>query len=660
MTAYDSNNALIADITAWTSYNITPGAGGIWTGNVYTSGNIGSWTVTGKFRGEWDTAKLRVYDPDDVAYIVISPESASIEVSDNQTYTAEAFDAIDTSLGDITPQTTFSIDAAASGNWTDNVYISENPGTWTVTGTYQTLSDNATLTVTTQDNADLAITKIASQAPTSIQELLTYTITVHNNGDDTATGVVVTDNLSMCSKFEAAYPSSGTVNVTSQQLVSLASVNITLDTVTWTIGDLPSGENVTLDIVTSLNPLTWVFGGAGVTNSAAVSGNRTDPVMDNNYVTINTSVITTDLEITKVPSTDNVTMDEEYTWTVTVTNLGPETATDVLVIDLSLLMGVNDITVSQGAVSDTALPWFDNLLGDTLDSIPYAGKFYWNIGDIAAGDNVTMIVTASENITGLLSTAGINLELEDMKYLLYMVGMVTGQNLQIPQINGAVVLSTMPDSSLSNNIAYDMVNTSIDMNETDLTIEKTDNRDPINPGEDITYTLKVTNNGEETATGVMVVDAWDNSRLAYKSADTANGTYSQDIPDWMVRLAALPIIGSSINSTLTSSGQGVLFWTIGDIGPGETVNLTLVMTANPLITMGEVTNSAVILGTYYDTNPTDNIAVETTTIEYADLAIMKAGYPEPVATEGDLIYFIIATNAGPTDASGVVVPTSAG
>jgi len=149
---------------------------------------------------------------------------------------------------------------------------------------------------------------------------------------------------------------------------------------------------------------------------------------------------------------------------------------------------------------------------------------------------------------------------------------------------------------------------------------------------------------------VTVIDIWDKQQLTFKSA---NGTCSQDYPDWMVRLAALPVIGSTFNATL-SSGQGLLFWDIGDIAPGETVELTLVMTANSTIPAGYLMNSALILGTYYDTNHADNMVSETTSIESTDLSIMKMGYPEPVATGGELTYLVMVSNNGPVDATGVV------
>jgi len=71
----------------------------------------------------------------DTSYIIISPDTASIAVGESQAYTAMAYDNEGTAL-DITTETGFSIDKDAGGRWVFNNYISENAGTWKVTGTH--------------------------------------------------------------------------------------------------------------------------------------------------------------------------------------------------------------------------------------------------------------------------------------------------------------------------------------------------------------------------------------------------------------------------------------------------------------------------------------------------------------------------------------------
>ncbi len=82
-----------------------------------------------------------------IDHIIISPKIAYINVGSIQAYTAEAFDQYGTSMANVTANTTFSIQSGAGGNWSTNIYTSEKVGDWTVTGTYNGKSDNATLIV---------------------------------------------------------------------------------------------------------------------------------------------------------------------------------------------------------------------------------------------------------------------------------------------------------------------------------------------------------------------------------------------------------------------------------------------------------------------------------------------------------------------------------
>ncbi|MBM4444309.1 MAG: hypothetical protein FJ020_03260 [Chloroflexi bacterium] len=145
--AFDQFNNSLGDVTSATAFSIQSGAGGSWARNVYTSQVPGTWTVTGTYTGLAGTATLTV-GAGSVASIVISPASSAIIAGNTQAYTAEAFDRLSNSLGDVTTGTIFSMDAAAGGSWVANVYTSRKAGTWTVTGSYAGRTDTASLTVT--------------------------------------------------------------------------------------------------------------------------------------------------------------------------------------------------------------------------------------------------------------------------------------------------------------------------------------------------------------------------------------------------------------------------------------------------------------------------------------------------------------------------------
>lgn len=129
----------------------------------------------------------------DVDYIEISPQTSSIHEGQSETYTSFAFDEFGNEIGDVTGETTWSIEAGAGGSWSDNVYTSENPGTWTVTGTYDGVTDEAALTVLEDtgfvpENLVLNVSPLSGEAPLEV----TIFVSAENAGEeDGSIGVVI-------------------------------------------------------------------------------------------------------------------------------------------------------------------------------------------------------------------------------------------------------------------------------------------------------------------------------------------------------------------------------------------------------------------------------------------------------------------------------------
>jgi len=109
----------------------------------------------------------------------------------------------------------------------------------------------------------------------------------------------------------------------------------------------------------------------------------------------------------------------------------------------------------------------------------------------------------------------------------------------------------------------------------DLSITKSAAPDPVRVGTDLTYSLLVTNNGPEDATGVMVVDTLP-----------ADVTFV------------------SASDSCTEDG-GVVTCDVGDIANGDVVELTIVVAPN---VVGTVTNTANVAGNEADPNEENNTA----------------------------------------------------
>jgi parallel beta-helix repeat protein len=132
----------LGDVTATTVFSIAPN--GSCTGATCTASVAGAHTVTGTKSGKTGSASLNV-TAGGIDHIVISPASATISAGGSQAYTAEAFDAANNSLGDVTSSTTFSI--LPDGSCTGAACTATTAGAHTVTGNNGGKTSTASLSV---------------------------------------------------------------------------------------------------------------------------------------------------------------------------------------------------------------------------------------------------------------------------------------------------------------------------------------------------------------------------------------------------------------------------------------------------------------------------------------------------------------------------------
>jgi uncharacterized repeat protein (TIGR01451 family) len=162
--------------------------------------------------------------------------------------------------------------------------------------------------------ADLSVTKTDSPDPVNAGQNLTYHVTVTNNGPDRAVGVTLNDPLPAGVSFVSVTPGSPTCSGTT--------------TISCALGELASGASTSVDIV--VKPTQP----GALSNTATVSSGTVDPNFDNNTATATTTVVAADLSIAMTDSPyDPAHVGQPLTYTITVTNLGPQTATGVSVRD---------------------------------------------------------------------------------------------------------------------------------------------------------------------------------------------------------------------------------------------------------------------------------------------------------------------------------------
>jgi len=122
-------------------------------------------------------------------------------------------------------------------------------------------NNSAQATTTVNPGADLALTKSDSPDPAHVGQDLIYTITVKNNGPQSATGVMVTDPIPKSTGFGSAGASQGTCTRSKETVVCSLGTIASTKTATVTIlvkptvkGTVTNTANVTLTGPTDPKP----------------------------------------------------------------------------------------------------------------------------------------------------------------------------------------------------------------------------------------------------------------------------------------------------------------------------------------------------------------------------------------------------------------------
>jgi len=292
-------------------------------------------------------------------------------------------------------------------------------------------------------SADLSITKVDVPDPVVAGESLTYTITVTNSGPLDAFDVVLVDDTPV-ELQNTKYSTDGGLNWISLWPGSLS------------LGTILRDVSKEIRVSGTVDPSVEVH--SVITNTGSVNSSTNDANPSNNNVSQGTKVgARADLSITKLDSPDPVKAGEDLTYTVNVTNNGPSTAVNVVVTD-TLPAGTTFVSASgTGWTCDHAA----GVVTCKRDSL-----------DPGAAPPITIVVKAPAeggNITN----------------------------------NVAVSSSTPepdPDLNLNNATAVTVVKSKADLSVTKLA------PDPVTAGENLTYTVTVTNNGPSTAVNVVVTD----------------------------------------------------------------------------------------------------------------------------------------------------------
>ena len=543
-------------------------------------------------------------------------------------------------------------------------------------------NDSETIKITPL--VDLAITKVVDNANPLFDSIITYTITVVNNGPDASTDVVVKD----------IWPANGLKFITSTGTYNPA-------TGIWNVGELGSNEIATLTITAKTTAV------GKFENKVSVNGTGYDSNLSNNNASVNITVPDcVILNITKVATggivseepNKEVIAGEKITYTVIVSNYGPSVATNVYLTDLfnadELLnmeynsngnwvkynngIALGDIDVNEAVmilfratVNHSTRGLINNTVKITTDIKDARGNFEANetvkaidnstlvinktsnVDAINPGDlfNYTIVITAegSSDSLGVILTDKLDQSLLDAQNAVFYVnGNYVGKwngSYNIGTLKTGNSVTVTIEVKALNSANKDIFNKAIVENEegfinesnktvhvntVDLAINKTSDKVTYKYLDNVIYTIVVTNHGSDDSFNVTVRDMLPNT-LRFISA---SGNYD-------------PVTG---------------IWFIGHLAKGQSATLTITAQA---IFPGIITNDANVTGSGYDVNLTNNH--DNITITVPDCVILNVnkvaiggvinitgGIKNVVAGE-EVIYQVLVSNQGPSTAVNVVL-----
>ncbi|GGO86695.1 hypothetical protein GCM10011348_38110 [Marinobacterium nitratireducens] len=420
----------------------------------------------------------------------------------------------------------------------------------------------------------------------------TCTMTVTNQGPGTAENVMLVDTLTGSAAFTVDSVSPG---------CSVNAISATLKQVSCNLGDLAKDEQAIVTVSISEDEAMTI------SDEVVVNSDTLDENQDNNRASDSLVIIgVADLGISKTASPDPVVAGAELTYTITVTNHGPSTATNVVVedvvpADLDIVL----VSGSDGASCVTGVP------GDA--ALPSSCSF----GNLADGAVRTMTVETR-----------VHVDVPDGTVL----------------SNNARVLSDTYDDDSANNFALD--DTTVQAS-ADLSIVKSDSPDPVLAGNQLTYELVVTNEGLSTAADVVVTDLLPAEWVGFVSASVLEGG----------------------NCEITA--EDTLTCALGDLDPAESRTIVVVVDVDAATPDGfELSNTASVASATADPDESNNSAGAVTTVATeADLWLDKTGNFPTGNASGTIIYFLTVHNkagcsvddpevcgdGGPSDAQNVVV-----
>ena len=343
-------------------------------------------------------------------------------------------------------------------------------------------NNSASASVQVADSADLSVTNVASPVPVQAGNNITYTQVVTNAGPSTATAASFTETTPPNTTFVQLTP------VPAGWSCILPAVG-SAGTITCTN---PSFAPGTASFPVVVKVTAGTAAGTAINNTATISSSTTDPNSANNSATATDVVALATqayLIATNTASPSSVAAGSNITYTQSVTNNGPATATASVTFNQTTPPNTNFQSITAPAGWGCTTP----AIGGT--------------GAINCTDSGTLATATPANFT-----------------LVLQVNSGTPSGTNIAETVTASAGNLVP--SITSNTATATVVVA-NANSADMAIVKTASPSPtVSQGDPLTYTLAITNNGPASATNVTVTDPLP-SAVTYLQASSTTGTCSE-------------------------------------------------------------------------------------------------------------------------------------
>ena len=471
----------------------------------------------------------------------------------------------------------------------------------TTTTPDQNTTDNTASTSTpVLPVASLAVA-IAAPSPELISQNLTYNVTVTNSGPNAASNVVLTDTLPTNATFV-----SGLASASQGQTPTISAGVLTAN-----LGTLLANSIATVTITVIPNAFP------SIVNSVSVTSATTSPVV---VTATNTTTVSTnaDISVAVVSSPVPAQVGQPLVYTVTVTNNGPSTASNVV------LVNTQDPNVTFVSATDTAAgkPAFA------------AGNVTTNVGNLISGAFAIVTITVMPNGAAAI--------------------LPPTSTLLAPVITDTATANSTPlgttGATLDPNAANNAVTvTSPVLAESHLTVTLvpsftvTPSITGVLAGGDLTYTATIKNTGPNVDTNVTFSDKLDGN-VAYVATVSSSSTTG---------------VTQNLTGASSTGAGGTVTGTIPTLAAGATDIETIVVT--PLATaVPSSMNTFSVTGDNFDPNslsktPTNTVTNTTAVAPSADLLVLLNQSATSALDGQQLTYTIDVTNFGPSDATGVIL-----